>query len=183
MNFGALVRTSYFLGVDKIVICAKNSAPLSPTVSKASAGAVELVTIYSTKNMMSFLDKSVANGWQVVGTDLGPKSTPLTEFVVNDKPTILVLGNEGHGIRTNILRRCTSLVRISKPTISSVISESVDSEATAESESVTESAASDEDSSSNSGRNSGSGGGVEVDSLNVSVTGGIILHHLLKNRH
>lgn len=154
MNFGALVRTSHFLGVDKIVICAKNSAPLSPTVSKASAGAVEVMTIYSTNNLMNFLDKSVSNGWQVVGTALTLEATPLKEFSVNNKPTILVLGNEGHGMRTNIVRRCTSLVRISKP----IATESDDGDET------------------------GEGGGVEVDSLNVSVTGGIILNHLLQSR-
>lgn len=57
-------------------------------------------------------------------------------------PTILVLGNEGHGVRTNILRRCTHLVKIAGMT----------------------------------------GGETEsqVDSLNVSVTGGILLHHILK---
>jgi tRNA G18 (ribose-2'-O)-methylase SpoU len=49
------------------------------------------------------------------------------------------LGNEGHGIRTNILKRCTQLVKIG--------SNAVDNDM--------------------------------VDSLNVSVTGGIILHHLL----
>ena len=160
MNFGALVRTSHFLGVDKIVICSKNSAPLSPTVSKASAGAVEVTPIYSTNNLMNFLDKSSANGWQVVGTALGPTSTPLREFAVNDKPTILVLGNEGHGIRTNILRRCTSLVRISK------------SSSTADAVEVAKASTEDAE----------SGEGVEVDSLNVSVTGGIILHHLLSQR-
>ncbi len=48
-----------------MVICSKNSAPLSPTVSKASSGALEVMDIYSTGNMMKFLDKSVENGWQV----------------------------------------------------------------------------------------------------------------------
>lgn len=153
MNFGALVRTSYFLGVDKIVICAKNSAPLSPTVSKASAGAVELVTIYSTNNLMKFLDKSVENGWQVVGTDLGETSIPLEDYSTNQKPTIVVLGNEGHGIRTNILKRCNTLIKISKHCPSSDVTNVVE-------------VGSDE----------------TVDSLNVSVTGGIILHHLLNDR-
>ena len=43
-----------------------------------------------------------------------------------DKPTILVLGNEGHGMRTNILRRCTHLVRIGEApsTVRSSISSS-----------------------------------------------------------
>ena len=28
------------------------------------------------------------------------------------RPTVLVLGSEGHGLRTNVLRACSSLVRI-----------------------------------------------------------------------
>lgn len=71
-NFGALLRTCYFLGCDKVVVCAKNSAPLSPSVSKASSGSMELLEIYSTDNMMKFLDKSRENGWQVVLTVLLP---------------------------------------------------------------------------------------------------------------
>ena len=64
-NFGALLRTSHFLKCDKVVVCSKNSAPLSPAVSRASAGALEVMTIYSTDNLMKFLDKSKENGWQV----------------------------------------------------------------------------------------------------------------------
>ena len=140
-NFGALLRTSHFLGVDKVVVCAKNSAPLSPTVSKASSGALEIIEVSSTDNMMRFLDKSMENGWQVIGTSLGETSMDL-EAVPLTAPTILVLGNEGHGVRTNILRRCTHLVKIPG--------------------------------------GSGGGGESQVDSLNVSVTGGILLHHILK---
>lgn len=65
-----------------------------------------------------------------------------------DVPTVLVLGNEGHGIRTNVLRRCTHLVRINGKARDSPVEV-------------------DEESAS------------LVDSLNVSVTGGVILHHFL----
>jgi len=137
-NFGALLRTSHFLNVDSVVVCAKNSAPLSPTVSKASSGALEIMNnVFSTDNLMRFLDKSIENGWQVVGTKLDPTALNLVSLPL-DKPTILVLGNDGHGILTNILRRCTHLIKIP----------------------------------------GGSDNGV-VDSLNVSVTGGILLHHIL----
>lgn len=139
-NFGALLRTSHFLGVDKVIVCAKNSAPLSPAVSKASSGALEVMQVGSTDNMMRFLDKSMENGWQVVGTALGETATNLDALPLT-APTILVLGNEGHGVRTNILRRCTHLVKIP-------------------------------------GAESGNDFG--VDSLNVSVTGGILLHHILQ---
>jgi 21S rRNA (GM2251-2'-O)-methyltransferase len=67
-NFGALLRTAYFLRCDRVVVCSKNSAPLSPAVSRASAGAMEVMPVYSTDNMMKFLDKSRENGWQVRGS-------------------------------------------------------------------------------------------------------------------
>jgi len=154
-NFGALLRSSYFLGVEKVIICAKNSCPLSPVVSKASAGAMELMTIYSTDNLMRFLDASKENGWKVVGTDLSDKSIPLSQVPLQS-PSILVLGNEGQGIRTNILRRCDYLVKIPSSAFRA-----------------------------NANTNNAlpivpEFGGVEdgVDSLNVSVSGGIILHHM-----
>jgi tRNA G18 (ribose-2'-O)-methylase SpoU len=67
-------------------------------------------------------------------------SSVLLSELTLDKPTILVLGNEGHGIRTNILRRSDQQVKI--PTYGEAKSN-------------------------------------DVDSLNVSVSGGIILHHIL----
>jgi len=146
-NFGALLRTSHYLGCDKVVACAKNSAPLSPTVSKASSGAMEVIDVYSTGNLMKFLDNAKENGWQVIGTALSGSSVRVDEMTL-DRPTILVLGNEGHGIRTNILRRCDALVKIP-----SMIS--------------------------GGGSNEGSSSNADVDSLNVSVTGGILLHHIL----
>eukprot|EP01035_Chromulina_nebulosa_P019244 gene19244-25095_t len=141
-NFGALIRTCHFLGLDGIVVCSKNSAPASPTVSKASSGALEATDIYSTINMMKFLDESAKSGWQIVGTALEGKTTSLVDLPL-DKPTIVVLGNEGHGIRTNILNRCEYLLKLGS-------NNRIDT---------------------------------EVDSLNVSVTGGIILHHIMQYKN
>ena len=39
MNFGAALRSAFFLGAAGVLSCARNSSPLSPVVSKASAGA------------------------------------------------------------------------------------------------------------------------------------------------
>lgn len=71
-NFGALVRSAYFLGCDGVVTCSKNSATISPSMSKASAGAVELQPIHSTKNLMRFLEASKENGWQVFTSQFYP---------------------------------------------------------------------------------------------------------------
>ena len=64
---------------------------------------MEMMEVFSTSNMMRFLDRSKENGWQVVGTSLEDPSIDLSK-VTFDKPTILVLGNEGYGVRTNIMR-------------------------------------------------------------------------------
>lgn len=67
MNFGAAVRSAHFLGAAGVLSCDRNSAPLSPVVSKASAGALELTPIYSARNLPKLLADAAADGWQVLG--------------------------------------------------------------------------------------------------------------------
>jgi tRNA G18 (ribose-2'-O)-methylase SpoU len=87
---------------------------------------------------------------KVIGAALEDSSIDLKELDLS-KPTILVLGNEGHGVRTNILKRCDSLVKIR--------GRGVCTDATVAS----------------------SNDGAMVDSLNVSVSGAILLHYILCN--
>lgn len=111
-NFGAILRSAFFLGAEGIVVCAKNSAPLSGIVSKASSGALEAMEVRYCKNMVKFLDRCVQNGWQVVGATTEPGAVSVWDLAPA-MPTILVLGNEGKGLRTNVRRACTKTVSIS----------------------------------------------------------------------
>lgn len=112
---GSILRTAYFFGVDGVLLCSKNSAPLSPAVSKVSSGAIEMMDIYSTPNLVKFLKESNDSGWQVIGAagDANP-SINLAQFHENtsQNPVILVLGNEGTGLRTNVKNGCQSFVSI-----------------------------------------------------------------------
>lgn len=110
-NLGAIIRSAYFFGASGVVVCAKNSAPLSGVVSKASAGSLELMELRSCKNMMQFLSSSSQNGWRVLGGSVSSRAVPLNE-VVPGAPTILVLGSEGTGLRPLVERSCTQLIRI-----------------------------------------------------------------------
>ena len=76
MNFGAAVRSAHFLGAAGVISCDRNSAPLSPVVSKASAGALELMPIYSARNLPKMLADAAADGWQVLGAHPVIKSNP-----------------------------------------------------------------------------------------------------------
>lgn len=128
-----------------------------------------------------------------MGTDLSPKSVSLYDVPLS-APTILVLGNEGHGIRTNILRRCTHLVRIGearRAPISSTPAKHIEgefSDVTTVRSSNTAITSGDSTSGDECGYSESTNmvdeieNGVDdgaVDSLNVSVTGAIMLHHIL----
>ncbi|CAO3642271.1 unnamed protein product [Cunninghamella blakesleeana] len=114
-NLGSILRTAHFFGVDGVLVCHKNSAPLSPAVSKVSSGAMELMDIYTTRNLVHFLNASKEQGWQIVGTDL-ESTMHLNDYIkstsANEKPRILVFGNEGTGLRTNVKRCCEPLISI-----------------------------------------------------------------------
>ena len=71
-NLGAVLRSAHFLGVAGVVVCAKNSAPLSPVVSKASSGALERMDVRSVGVMPRFLRRCVEEGWDVFGADNAP---------------------------------------------------------------------------------------------------------------
>lgn len=158
-NLGAIIRSAYFFGATGVVVCAKNSAPLSAVVSKASAGSLEVMELRYCKNMMQFLEASAENGWRVVGGSVSSKAVALNE-VSPGRPTILVLGNEGTGLRPLVERSCTDLVRISGNMASDVA-------ATTESE---------------DGEVEGLRSFLAVESLNVSVAAGLFLHHLIGNK-
>lgn len=143
MNLGAILRSSYFFGVDKILLTAKNSCRPNPVVSKASAGAMELLDLVSVPYSMSLASVCQwwkSNGGQVFGTGLSEKDPanyqPLHKCKVTT-PTLIILGNEGSGISNDIVQECDQMLIV--PQSSTTLG---------------------------------------LDSLNVSVAAGIILHWL-----
>jgi hypothetical protein len=66
-NMGAALRAAYFLGAAGVLTCARNSAPLSPAVSKASAGALEFMPVHACASMPRTLMQAAGQGWHVIG--------------------------------------------------------------------------------------------------------------------
>lgn len=167
-NLGAIIRSAYFFGASGVVLCAKNSAPLSGVVSKASAGSLELMELRYCKNMMQFLVSSAENGWRVLGGSVSSKAVPLNE-VLPGVPSILVLGSEGTGLRPLVERSCTELVRIPGNIPVDIAAREVDDMEPAE----LDYGCSGEEFQSF----------LAVESLNVSVAAGVLLHHLIGSSH
>ncbi|KAF8407103.1 hypothetical protein HHK36_006228 [Tetracentron sinense] len=167
-NLGAIIRSTYFFGAAGVVVCAKNSAPLSGVVSKASAGSLELMELRYCKNMMQFLASSAENGWRVLGGSVSSRALPLNE-ILPGAPTILVLGSEGTGLRPLVERSCTHLIRIPGNIPVDISSGGVEDVEPVE---VDRGCSGEEFRSF-----------LAVESLNVSVAAGVLLHHLVGNNN
>lgn len=166
-NLGAIIRSAYFFGAEGVVLCAKNSAPLSGVVGKASAGSLELIELRSCKNMMKFLASSMENGWRVLGGSVSSKALNLHE-VEAGLPTILVLGSEGSGLRPLVERCCTQLIRIPGGMAVDTVTQDTEGEGEGEGEGMDH---------RSFGRELDNF--LAVESLNVSVAAGVLLYHLV----
>jgi 23S rRNA (guanosine2251-2'-O)-methyltransferase len=109
-NLGALIRTGHCAGVAAMVIPKDRAAAPTPTVSKASAGALEHVRLVRVANIAAALRKLKDRGFWVVGMDrAGDRSV----FDMDLRgPTAIVVGGEGRGIRPLVKTHCDFLVSI-----------------------------------------------------------------------
>jgi len=107
-NLGATIRVAEGLGA-AVVVPERGSAPLSETVSRSSAGAVERVKVIRAKNLRRFIDHLKNEGFQVVGLD--PAGDLIYELDLRGD-LALVLGAEGKGIRRLVREGCDRLARL-----------------------------------------------------------------------
>lgn len=109
-NLGAIIRTAHAAGADAVVILERRAAPLTETVAKAAAGALEHLPVARVGNLSQTLELLKQRGFWIYGLDeRGEQSYDRVEYA---SPTALVLGGEGKGLRQQIRKHCDSLIRI-----------------------------------------------------------------------
>jgi len=96
-NLGAIIRSAHALAQAGIVIPEHRSAPVTPSVVKASSGATEHMKIARVKNLRTAAQELKKKGFWLVGLEAGAmediRSTPRFDKLG------LVLGGEDSGIR------------------------------------------------------------------------------------
>ncbi|MBM4166933.1 MAG: 23S rRNA (guanosine(2251)-2'-O)-methyltransferase RlmB [Ignavibacteria bacterium] len=109
-NVGAIIRTAECCGVHGIIVPKHNSASLTSTVSKSSAGAIEYVNIAKVTNIVSTITELQERGIWIIGTDeKAPKKFSDYDF---SSPVAIVVGNEGKGVRKLVKEHCDELLHI-----------------------------------------------------------------------
>jgi 23S rRNA (guanosine2251-2'-O)-methyltransferase len=109
-NLGAICRSAEAAGASGVVIPERRAAEVTPAVSKASAGAVEHLSVAQVRNLADFLADAKRGGAWVYGADAG--AARLYTDVDWEGPVVLVLGSEGKGLRPRVRDACDDLVRV-----------------------------------------------------------------------
>jgi len=109
-NFGAIVRSAVALGATGVVWPEDKSAPLSPAMARASAGAVEHARLCRVSSLPRALSELAAGGLAVIGLDAAG-TAELSTFDLRS-PVCLVVGSEGKGLRHATKRACTALAKL-----------------------------------------------------------------------
>lgn len=109
-NLGAILRSAECFGVDGVLITTHQSSPITETVEKTSAGAINHLKIAKVTNLNQEIKHLKDEGFWIVGSTLENSQDYRT--VDYKMPTALILGNEEKGIRKLVADNCDFLVQI-----------------------------------------------------------------------
>lgn len=113
-NVGAIARVAESAGCLGLVLGEHRSAPLSPAVSRASAGAIEWLPVARVPNLSRGLEALKEAGFWILAAAPGEGSECL--YDLDDRvltgDLVVVLGAEGRGIRPSVLAQADHRIRI-----------------------------------------------------------------------
>ena len=109
-NLGAVCRVAEAAGVAGVVIPERRAADVTPAVCKASAGAVEHLSLTRVRNLADWLIAAKEQGAWIYGAQAGAE-------LGYDRPdyggrVVLVLGSEGRGLRPRVAAACDALIAL-----------------------------------------------------------------------
>jgi 23S rRNA (guanosine2251-2'-O)-methyltransferase len=111
-NLGAIVRSAEGAGVDGLLLPRHRAVHVTPTVAKASAGAVEHVPIALVPGLPATLARLRDLGIWVVGLDDAAERTLFDIGDLAAEAVCMVLGAEGAGLSRLVRERCDLVVSI-----------------------------------------------------------------------
>lgn len=108
-NLGAIIRCADGAGAHGVIIGKRRCAPISQTVIKSSAGALEYMAIAKVQNIASAIDELKENGVWTFAAEADGQDCRKTDF---NCPCAVVLGGEGNGVSKLVREKCDYTVSI-----------------------------------------------------------------------
>lgn len=109
-NVGAVIRSATAFGIAGVLIPEHRQAQVNGTVIKVSAGMAFHIPLIQIGNVNSTIKDLKERGFWIYGLAGDAKQSVTTEGF--EKPSVIILGNEGEGIRSKTLEHCDIPLRI-----------------------------------------------------------------------
>jgi 23S rRNA (guanosine2251-2'-O)-methyltransferase len=109
-NLGSIIRSAEALGCGAVALPKNNSAEITETVIKASAGATAYMETITITNAAQFLEDIKKDGFWIVGTS--DHGTVKIGELSDIRPACLIIGSEGKGMRRLTEEKCDYIVSI-----------------------------------------------------------------------
>ena len=109
-NFGAICRSAKAFGITTVCYPKNRNAQISPTVVKASAGAIESLALCKVTNLNQTLKKLKQDGYWVYAASSN-KGHAVTNLKVHF-PMVLICGSEAKGISPSCASETDEFVHI-----------------------------------------------------------------------
>ncbi len=109
-NLGAMIRTAHCTGVQGIILPKDRSCPVSGTVRKTAAGALEYMPLIQVTNLARTLELLKERGFWILSLEA---DSPVSLYSLDLRvPLVVVVGGESGGISSLIRKRSDWLASI-----------------------------------------------------------------------
>ena len=108
-NLGAIIRCAEGVGAHGLIIPKRRAVGLTPTVSKASCGAIEHLAVAKVTNIAATVEELKEKGIWIFSAEAGGENYYDTDF---NCPCAIVLGSEGDGVSKLVKDRSDYIVSI-----------------------------------------------------------------------
>lgn len=118
-NVGTLCRSALAFGFNDIILGERCASIYNEKTLMASQGAVFALNLVKTNDLVSYIKKLRKEEYKIFGTSLS-SSYPLSEAHKNVSKMAIILGNEGKGVRKEVLAETDCNLRIEMENIDSL---------------------------------------------------------------
>lgn len=109
-NLGAILRSADVFEASGVILPKHNSVSLNATVAKTSAGAINYVPVAIVNNLNQAIKTLKDEGYWIVATD--GSATISYSSIKYDFPVVVVIGSEGKGVSSLVLKNSDYIVKI-----------------------------------------------------------------------
>ena len=111
-NIGSLFRIADAFGIEKLILCGE-TITIGRKMAKTSRATEKNVPYELNKSVFKMVETYKKNGYQIVSLEITAHSKPIDSFQFpNDKPIVLVIGDENFGVSEDVLNISDSIIHI-----------------------------------------------------------------------